>query len=66
LKLNDAVCIRARRDWLLPYLNGKYPLDFLEEKAPFLAKELKRQGLDNLNHPMWKDFLALNKKGKNS
>ena len=64
LKLNDGVCIRARMDWLLPYLKGKYPLDFLEEKAPFLAKELKKQCLDDLKHPMWEAFLALNKNKK--
>jgi hypothetical protein len=57
LKLNDWICVRARRDWLLPYLRGKYPIDFLAEKAPFLAKELRRQRLEDLAHPMWKTFL---------
>jgi hypothetical protein len=40
----------------VPYLKGKYDIEHLEEKAPFLAIELKRQGLDNMNHPMWEDF----------
>lgn len=56
LKLNEGTCVRARKDWLIPYLKGKYDIEHLEEKAPFLAIELKRQGLDNVNHPMWEDF----------
>lgn len=55
LKLNDWTCIRARKDWLVPYLKEKYGIKYLEEKAPFLAGELKRQSFDDVHHPMWKE-----------
>jgi len=45
LKLNDETCIRGRRSWLEPYIMGKYDINYLEEKAPFLAHELKRQNI---------------------
>ncbi len=56
LKLNDATCIKGRRDWLVPYLRGEYSLSYLGRKAPFLAFELKRQQLDDINHPMWEEY----------
>lgn len=56
LKLNDATCIKGRKDWLLPYLKGQYGMSYLKEKAPFLASELKRQGYDDINHPMWEEY----------
>jgi hypothetical protein len=56
LKLNDSMCIQGRKSWLVPYLKEKYPISHLEEKAPFLAKELKRQELDNANLPRWEEY----------
>ncbi len=56
LKLNDETCIRGRISWLKPYLLGKYDIDHLEERAPFLARELKRQNIANIDHAMWEDF----------
>ncbi len=56
LKLNDYTCVRGRRDRLVPYLLGKYPFSFLEEIAPFLARELRRQKFDNVDLPIWMDF----------
>ena len=56
LKLNDFICIKAREKRLEPYVLEKYPLDYLEEMAPFLAREIKRQGFDNVKHPMWEEY----------
>lgn len=56
LKLNDETCIRGRTSWLKPYILGKYGIDHLEEKAPFLACELKRQNIANIDHAIWEDF----------
>lgn len=55
LNLNDTICIDARRDWIKKYLK-KGDMSFLEENAPFLAFELKRQQLDDINHPMWEEY----------
>ncbi len=47
LGLNDAgTCLQARRSWLRAYIQKALPLSYLEENAPFLAKELRRQGLE--------------------
>lgn len=43
LKLNDTLCVESRIDWLEPFTKEKYGFDFLEEKAPLLAYEIKRQ-----------------------
>ncbi len=59
LQLNGETCIRGRMVWLRPYLMGKYDLDYLEEKAPFLASELKRQNIADIDHEMWEDFKKL-------
>ncbi len=56
LKLNDSTCVSGRRSWLQPYLDGMYGMAYLEEKAPFLASELKRQNLADINLPVWEDF----------
>jgi len=56
LKLNDETCIRGRRSWLEPYIMGKYDINYLEEKAPFLARELKRQNIADIHHAIWEDF----------
>ncbi|HXR64386.1 MAG TPA: hypothetical protein VN729_00570 [Ktedonobacteraceae bacterium] len=59
LKLNDGICIGARRGWLTPYSLGKYGIDFLEDMAPFMAKEVKRQKLDDMSHLMWEEYREL-------
>lgn len=56
LKLNGDTCVNSRRNWLVPYLQGRYGIDHLEEKAPFLASELKRQGLQDIHLPRWEAF----------
>ncbi len=56
LKLNDWPCIQGRKNWLVPYLKEEYPISHLEEKAPFLAKELKRQELDDVNLARWEEY----------
>jgi hypothetical protein len=44
LKLNKQDCIRSREDWLNAYCENQcFP--YLERRAPFIAYELKRQGL---------------------
>ena len=56
LKLNGDTCIGGRLVWLKPYLMGRYDIDYLAEKAPFLAHELKRQNIADIHHEMWEDF----------
>ena len=55
LQLNDQLCIDARKNWLKKYIRQD-DLSFLEENAPFLAYELKRQHLDDVNHLMWEEY----------
>ncbi len=46
LNLNDeGTCLQARVSWLRDYIQVPFPFSHLEEKAPFLAFELKRQDL---------------------
>jgi hypothetical protein len=46
LKLNeDDNCVKGRLDWLMPYCENSYPFEYLKNKAPFIAYELERQGL---------------------
>jgi hypothetical protein len=59
LKLNESACIRGRKDWLLPYLQKKYDISHLEERAPFLAYELRRQKVMDPDHLMWTEFKNL-------
>ncbi len=56
LNLNDATCIDSRKGWLESYLLKRCNIQLLEERAPFLAKELNRQELTDMNHPMWDAF----------
>jgi hypothetical protein len=49
LKLNSPECKNMRRQWFNTYWSPKVPsrpvpLWFLEERAPFLAREMRRQG----------------------
>lgn len=45
LKLNDEICKQGRLEWLMPYCETVYPFEYLKRKAPFIAYELERQGL---------------------
>lgn len=46
LKLNeDDNCVKGRLDWLMPYCKQEYPFEYLKSKAPFIAYELARQEL---------------------
>ena len=54
LGLNDeSSCIKARERYVKKYCLGSIPFDFLKEEAPFVAYEIRRQGLvDTLNNIM--------------
>jgi hypothetical protein len=45
LKLNHPRLVNYRFDILRGYIEGKQPLDSVEEKFPFIAAEIKRQGI---------------------
>jgi len=46
LKFNkDDNCVQGRLDWLMPYCQKEYPFDYLRRKAPFIAYEIEREGL---------------------
>jgi uncharacterized protein (TIGR02646 family) len=45
LRLNNGLCIKARRRWVIPLSQGKITFEFVKEKAPFLAHEMERQDL---------------------
>jgi len=46
LKLNDeGTCLAARFDWVTQYCGGEFTFAYLRRKAPFIALELRRQGL---------------------
>jgi hypothetical protein len=44
LGLNDAICRKAREEYAEDYLAGAIRLDYLERRAPLIARELRRQG----------------------
>lgn len=56
LKLNDYICTGGRQERLQPYLNEKYPLSHLQDIAPFLARELQRQNIQDVYLPIWDAF----------
>ena len=46
LKLNDdETCIASRQEYVMSYCEQAITLEYLESKAPFVARELQRQGL---------------------
>ena len=48
LKLNDhSKCIESRQCWVDGFARGKFPFDFLQEVAPFVARQLVRLGLNS-------------------
>jgi len=47
LKLNEYISVKAREDWVKCFLDG-IPFRHLEQRAPFIAYELKRQGYDEV------------------
>lgn len=44
LGLNDPECCEARGEFAADYLTGHIGLDYLSRHAPFVARELRRQG----------------------
>ncbi len=54
LKFNkDEECIESRGNWLMDYCSGEITFKHLEKKAPFIAYELKRQGIkEKIRHQL--------------
>jgi hypothetical protein len=48
LGLNAPDCCKARREYIENYKRRDIKLDYLERRAPFVARELRRQGLLNV------------------
>ncbi|HBL25891.1 MAG TPA: hypothetical protein DD490_03545 [Acidobacteria bacterium] len=44
LRLNDEICRGVRQEYVEGYLEGAISLPYLERRAPFIARELRRQG----------------------
>ena len=44
LKLNDRDCLTVREDYATDYFQGDISLGYLRRRAPFLAREIERQG----------------------
>jgi len=44
LRLNDEDCLKARAEYVESYLGDAIRLDYLERRAPLIARELRRQG----------------------
>jgi hypothetical protein len=44
LRLNDLDCRAQREAYAINYLEGHIGLDYLSRRAPFVARELRRQG----------------------
>ena len=45
LKLNDTLCVKARVAYVVNYCKAWISFEFLEENAPFIHREILRQGL---------------------
>ena len=45
LGLNDELCRQARREYVESYLEGEISFAYVKRRAPFIARELERQGL---------------------
>ena len=43
--LNEPDCLKAREEYFVSYADGHIDLTYLERRAPFVASELRRQGL---------------------
>ncbi len=44
LELNDNECLKARGEYVRGYLDGEIGFSYLERRAAFIARELRRQG----------------------
>jgi hypothetical protein len=44
LRLNDAACLKAREEYIEGYLSGDTSFRYVQRRAPFIARELRRQG----------------------
>lgn len=54
LRLNDdETCVEGRRHWVSAYCQGMISFDFVKTNAPFVGRELERQGLVDLIKEMW-------------
>jgi len=54
LGLNDeGTCLKARCNFVNLYCQGHVDFEYLEKDAPFIAHELKRQGLKSKIKAMW-------------
>jgi hypothetical protein len=42
---DDGTCLQARLTFVMDYCNADVTLDFLRRRAPFIAREIERQGL---------------------
>ncbi|MBX9764813.1 MAG: hypothetical protein K2Y24_17670 [Pseudomonadaceae bacterium] len=45
LKLNDRDCLTLRENYATDYFQGDISLGYLRRRAPFLAREIERQGM---------------------
>jgi hypothetical protein len=45
LRLNARILVETREEYYRDYMNGEYSLRLLERDAPFIARELRRQGM---------------------
>jgi hypothetical protein len=55
LGLNDeSSCVKARREYVDCYCRDDITYEYLASHAPFLAKELQRQGLRESIKKMWR------------
>lgn len=44
LRLNDEICRGGRQEYVESYQGGEISLSYLQRRAPFIARELRRQG----------------------
>lgn len=57
LGLNDEdTCVQMREKFIRDYVTSRVTFSYLERDAPFLASELRRQRLDDRDHPVWEEF----------
>lgn len=55
LGLNDERCTTDRLNWVINLANGDVSADYVARRAPFIDRELRRQGLDA---PALRDMMA--------
>jgi len=45
LRLNTEICIRSRERWIKDFCTRQFTFEYLSANAPFIARELNRQGI---------------------